>query len=668
MIVANEYRRDVDGIRAIAVILVLLFHAFPKLAPAGFIGVDVFFVISGFLITNIIVRAGPNFSFLNFYSSRIRRIFPALCLVLAAVLIFGFMFTLPIDYKLIGWHIVASSLFLANIQMWAEAGYFDTAAHLKPLLHLWSLGVEEQFYLMYPILLVCVVRTRSPVVWLSMLAAVSFAFNIWISGVSPSVDFYLPMSRMWELFAGCVLALRPFDKRDNRRVQDFLSLLGLLLIFLALIFIDPLRQYPGSWACLPVAGAVLLLGSKDSFINRRILGWPPLVYVGLISYPLYLWHWPLLTFPNLIYPGGMDSSGIVIAVVLAFALAALTFRYVEQPIRHLNANRKPLRSAIPILLGLMCLVGFSGLLVFTQDGFVHRTRVALWQSKGVSTASSENAMGSALSVVPKNSLASLNNTVLRLSEWDYGNPSNCELVPELFGRGSDCVFLKPKTTTIAIFGDSYAQHLVAGLTWAYAPSKEGVKAFTQPICLPVLDTDCDAKILPELREILASDNIKTVILAGKWWQHTYCAALSQLTVGGNSIPCEVRSRLIEESLENIVAKLIDKKKEVILVDSLPHFGGTGPFCLESILANTARHFCRVDLSVNIRAASFEFEAILKRLRLKQPRLRIFYPTDILCNEGICIQEVGSLMLIRPDNHLSLFGSVLVARELVTSQR
>jgi peptidoglycan/LPS O-acetylase OafA/YrhL len=332
-----QYRSDIDGLRALAVLPVLGFHAFPRWVSGGFIGVDIFFVISGFLISSIIFSAqeAGRFSYAEFYARRIRRIFPAMLLVLTVTFLMGWFLLLPDEYRLLGRHLLAGSAFVSNLVLWRESGYFEAAAETKPLLHFWSLAVEEQFYLVWPALLGFVWgRKWNPLPAIVAIAAASFAHSLQAGTDDPTLAFYSPLSRFWELLSGGTLAYlarrRPQALRAPVTLQ---SLFGLALLVMALALIHRDRPFPGWWALLPVAGTVLLISAgPDAWVNRHILSMRPLVWIGLISYPLYLWHWPLLTILSLtkLEPTNLEKAAVL---CLAFILAGLTFVAIEKPIR-----------------------------------------------------------------------------------------------------------------------------------------------------------------------------------------------------------------------------------------------------------------------------------------------------------------------------------------------
>jgi peptidoglycan/LPS O-acetylase OafA/YrhL len=366
---AISYRADIDGLRAIAVLSVVVFHTNPKLLPGGFLGVDIFFVISGFLITQLILSglADGSFSFVRFYERRIRRLFPALFVVLLAVWVLGWALMLPADFAGLGKYALAGAAFGANILAYSEVGYFDIPAGSKPFLHLWSLGVEEQFYFVFPALFVWAYRAGAVRAAFALIGIASFAASVALVDDHPSFVFYLPFTRFWEFLAGALLAYRQSRPSDSAPIsplsRELSAVFGLLLILLAIFSPDR----PGWWAVLPVLGAVLSIGAgSEARLNRKLLANPCLVFVGLISYPLYLWHWPLIVIGHryvrtFIGKEHLYTSTIItIAVALAFILSYLTYRFVERPIR---AGRFPLagRPLAAALCGCMASVGLLGL-------------------------------------------------------------------------------------------------------------------------------------------------------------------------------------------------------------------------------------------------------------------------------------------------------------------
>ena len=344
----HAWRDDITGLRALAVIPVLLYHAFPSVAPGGFFGVDVFFVISGYLISGIIFRglATGVFSWLSFYDKRIRRILPNLFLLLICVLIAGWYLTWPVDFQLLVRHIYSCGFFYENFRLLGEAGYFDVESSIKPLMHLWSLAIEEQFYIVFPLLCMFLWRARNRIrvlgFFIGLFTIASLGSFLFAS--DRSWAFFFPLARFWELGAGILLAyaqtFRPgFQPVSSKRGRNTLSLFGFILLVALFLLPDAAKDHPGYITIGAVGAAVCLIAAKnDALINRTILSWKPMVFVGLISYSLYLWHWPLLAFINLALPRhALWMRGALLA--LSFLIATLVYFYVENPARHWKAPK-----------------------------------------------------------------------------------------------------------------------------------------------------------------------------------------------------------------------------------------------------------------------------------------------------------------------------------------
>ena len=351
-----RYRPDVDGLRAIAVLFVIGFHMFPRWVPGGFVGVDVFFVISGFLISSIIFAAldRGQFSYAGFYARRIKRIFPALAVVLIACVPLGWLILFRDEYRALGTEIAAGAGFVANLEFWRESGYFDADAGVKPLLHLWSLGVEEQFYFTWPLILVAVARRpgRAVAIAFGVLMAASFFVNVAFVSSHPEATFYSPVARFWELVIGCTLALAAQDERGvigwaissfarraeshntTRAIRALCGWVGLALLVIAAGWLNKTAPFPGWWALLPTVGTALIIAAgPHTWPNRRIFSTRALVAIGLVSYPLYLWHWPLLVFARINAGGELTRTERLEIIALSGVLAAATYAIVEKPIR-----------------------------------------------------------------------------------------------------------------------------------------------------------------------------------------------------------------------------------------------------------------------------------------------------------------------------------------------
>jgi len=475
---SDRYRPDIDGLRAIAVTLVVCFHAFPEAMPGGFIGVDIFFVISGFLITGIIAREldQQQFGLLAFYARRIRRIFPALIVVLGATLVLGWLWMLPLAYAQLSADVFASAAFVSNIALWLQSGYFDIESGRKPLLHLWSLGIEEQFYLCWPLILMLAARLRlSLLAVASVLGLASFALNVALIGSDPVATFYLPFTLAWELLAGGVLACGWNQLRHTSAASNLRAAAGLVLIAIAAGVLDSKSAFPGWWGLLPVAGAALLLSAPAAWGCRHLLSSPAMVRIGLISYPLYLWHWPLLVFFGIIKFAPLTLLERALIVALSFALAALTYRLVEVPFRFGRPNRR----GIAGLCAGMGLVALAGGVIVAGRGFDFRLPAQIREMTDVRTDSSKWR---------------LHECLLDLSrEMSFAD---------------SCVD-RDRRPLILLWVDSTAGALLPGLRKAQETRDFGIAQFTSSSCIPALNTDIAG--VPNCRAI----NDKVLVLALK---------------------------------------------------------------------------------------------------------------------------------------------------------
>lgn len=371
------WRNDITGLRALAVLPVLIFHAFPSLIPGGFFGVDVFFVISGYLISGIIFRgiASGSFSYIEFYEKRIKRIIPNLILLLTFVAAVGWFILLPDEYANLGMHIDASTLFIQNFQLLSEIGYFTEDALRKPLLHLWSLAIEEQFYIVFPLICTLIWRLSRSVKMIGIAAALIALGSLaaCLSSSDRNFAFYFPLTRFWELGAGILLSYSETfigfsTSRFSQNVRNGLSIAGVLMIVLPMAFAAESAAHPGLITLIPVLGAVLVIAAEpDALFNRTLLCWRPMTFVGLISYSLYLWHWPLLAYLFIAVPDATPSV-LTAALALSFVIAALVYFYVENPIRRCRNSGK----AVLLLLAGLVLMLALGETIRQTDGFPQR--------------------------------------------------------------------------------------------------------------------------------------------------------------------------------------------------------------------------------------------------------------------------------------------------------
>ena len=362
---SHPWRTDITGLRALAVLPVLIFHAFPNIIPGGFFGVDVFFVISGYLISGIIFRSLMNgsFSYLTFYAKRIKRIIPNLLLVLSFCMIVGWIYLTPTEYENLGKHITSSAFFTENFRLISEVGYFTEDALRKPLLHLWSLAIEEQFYIVFPIIcsIVWMLSRSRMILWSVVLVITVCSFEACVMGQDKSFIFYFPLTRFWELGAGIVLSyLENFGffraERINLKIRHLMSALGIMAIMITMFVYKEQYIHPGYITMAPVIGAVCVIAaSNDAFLNKYLLSFKPVTFVGLISYSLYLWHWPLLAFLFLLWANAPAYMHIL-ALFISFIVASIIYIAVENPVRH---SKTLLKIPVAIILLIMLSIAFG---------------------------------------------------------------------------------------------------------------------------------------------------------------------------------------------------------------------------------------------------------------------------------------------------------------------
>jgi peptidoglycan/LPS O-acetylase OafA/YrhL len=503
---SSKYRPDIDGLRAIAVLAVVFFHSFPDWFKSGFIGVDIFFVISGFLISRIILEGldKNNFSFITFYVRRINRIFPSLLLVLFACFLLGWFVLLSDEYKQLGKHIAAGAGFIANFVFIDENSYFGNAAETKPLLHLWSLGIEEQFYIFWPLFLYLLYKLRLNLLLITfVIFFISFLLNISIINTDNIAAFYLPQTRFWELLAGSLIAyvslnnskisqkinLSPKLKFNEdskykklllnpKKLRNILSIFGLGFILISFFIINSDKYYPGWWALLPITGTVLIISSgAQAWLNKEVLSNRVLVWFGLISFPLYLWHWPLLVFTKILEVTDTPSFQTRISIILlAILLSWVTYHFIEKPIRF--KNKRKVKSIILIIL--MFIIGLSGFIVFKFEGFGFRLKDRTNFSEFFENNPPDFNYAKRLNLsYHYNDKCNFYNIDKHLNN----DPTN---IPVEIDSTCYTVDKKNYSHSLFIWGDSHASHLYSGLK-KNLPSSWQLLQISSSMCFPSID-------------------------------------------------------------------------------------------------------------------------------------------------------------------------------------
>jgi peptidoglycan/LPS O-acetylase OafA/YrhL len=681
-----HYRPDIDGLRALAILAVVIFHAFPSRLHGGFIGVDVFFVISGYLISGHILKEmrEERFSFASFYGRRCRRIVPALSLVLAAVWAAGWLLLLPNEYKSLGQHILAGAGFSANLLLWKESGYFDVAGELKPLLHLWSLGIEEQFYITWPILLWLAARRRWDIAApLFFVMGASLAANLSIAHTDKIADFYSPMARFWELGVGAILAWRQMTKLSEQdwnlaqgsplplRVQKLSAFLkhpahranvmafaGLALLVAGSLVLNKKMSFPGWWALIPTAGAALLLqAGPKTFINRVFLSNRFMILIGLISYPLYLWHWPLLSFARIVLGQTPGMATRLELVALAFLLAWLTWRFVELPVRkNLFAHAAPrlrMKKMIAVSLLLLFILGGAGAAVFWGNGFSKRFA----HFERAATDIGENSSDYIIAM-------KLNETI-------------CDPIRSGLDEDSVCKTNAKDRIRFALLGDSHAAHYIPGLMGPWT-AQDGWLVLSHSGCpavahFDVVEKDIDRKCAAfnelSYKMLKAHPEIETAILSSMETPYFMGSAKGSPYVrdGHMAISSPVYHGSPEDMYEQGLAENIARyqalgKKVVLIVDD-PEM----PFDINACLGGRPLHPAArtMDSCAVSRAAYLErtkaFRQIMARLRAKFPSLLVYDPMDLFCDADRCSPWHGEHSLYRDVDHLSIWGGKYASR-------
>jgi len=546
--ISLRYRSDIDGLRAVAVLGVVIYHAFPKMIPGGFIGVDIFFVISGYLISGILYKGhlAGNFSFGEFYARRIRRLFPALITMLVITLAYGWLILLPDEFRQLGKHAAAGALFIQNIVFWQESGYFDTAASLKPLLHLWSLAVEEQFYIFFPLLLILLwKRPKFLVPVLGVLLIGTLILNVVMSVQNSVSDFFLTPYRAWEFLSGSLLAWWHYDRGHEEEVpryREALSWGGLIFLGLGFGLIHTGDAYPGWRALLPVVGTLLLMeggtGNQGAWINRKILSNPAVVWIGLISYPLYLFHWPALSFVHIVKGESPKPVYLIDALVVALILTLLTYYFIEQKIRHSKS-----KWTLPLLVSAFLIVGMVGFLV--GNGWI-RPYSQSQQISDIMQASAESYFTKTMKLLSPSEHVTL-------YQIGWGRAAT------LFVGDSNIEQYIPRIKSLLEKSNGGVRRAIF-LTSGGVPPIPHIREKAHPGA---------AELIPQMNQLLKNDSgIDRVVIGANWvW---YCALpVYPYEINGERFPSEKAKKMALHALKEMIGRLRRDGKAVYVILNTP---------------------------------------------------------------------------------------------------
>jgi peptidoglycan/LPS O-acetylase OafA/YrhL len=645
--VHSRYRPEIDGLRALAIVPVVLFHYGVPGFRGGFVGVDVFFVISGYLIAGLIqseIDRG-DFSLARFYERRVRRIFPALFAMLAVVSFAAVVWFFPADLVRYARSLFATALFAANFEFWREAGYFEVFANQKPLLHLWSIAVEEQFYLLFPALLLLMRRAapRWRTVAIAGVFVVSFALSAWGVTAASVATFYLLPMRAWELMAGALLALGRPPRPRSRAVTEILSLLGLCLAAGSVAFITPQTPFPGPAALAPCLGAALVIYAADpvNTIAGRLLATRPLVFVGLVSYSLYLWHWPVYVFATYVHfraPSGLASAALI---ALSFGLAVLSWRYVEQPFRRRHAGFRRARPAFAAAALLMGLTAASAAFAASADGFPQRLRPALRRI---------------------------------LAEEDDHEPriARCFFLTARDVHDHRLCRIGAKTghPSFILWGDSHADAILPAVSQAAATAGRAGIFAGGAACPPLMGVTtpmagCRA-FNDAVMALAHNSGIHEVILESRWAKYAEGSTYGDEPKGHIALldnACQTDTggdnhAVFGRGLARTVSDLEKLGEKIVVVASIPEIG----FPVPAILARRAlaRESGKIAPPVADYRERQKFVLATFAGLQKQYGVKVLYPHRVLCATGTCEIALRGIPLYRDGHHLSVLG----ARQLV----
>jgi peptidoglycan/LPS O-acetylase OafA/YrhL len=645
-----DYRPEIDGLRAFAVLPVILFHAGIQGFEGGFVGVDIFFVISGYLITRIILGdvSTGSFSLVKFYERRARRILPAYFAVVVSVLLVGWFVLLPSEYADLGKSVVAATIFVSNVYFWRTSDYFSPTAEELPLLHMWSLSVEEQFYVFFPLFLLLFWRLSSRWLLLSMLGflIISFLTAEFLSGWKDIANFFLAPTRAWELLVGCLIG---YVHRNGvtiipRWVAEIGGALGITMIVLSIAALDPSVPFPSWWTWLPVGGAGLFITfSRAGTLASRLLSWRPIVFVGLVSYSSYLWHQPILVYGRFILIDEPELWMKIFFATLSVCIGIISWRYIERPFRNqAQFSRKAIFFLGGAGIASLCL---TGIVLGSSNGFPSR--------------------------LPKDALHYVS---------EIGEPSNvlgdCHielgstLTPCRIGSGPPRYF---------IFGDSHVRATAKSLDLALNRSSGfGSVVATVSGCGPFPDFErvgrphCTVRAKKFVEYAVSENAPDIIVLMSRWPMYSSSLRVDNgeggvefgsnvemvPSAGINSLDSQEEN--FKVALHRLIDKLLQAGKQVIVIGNPPEVGWRVP----QRLARSAMTGADIERPISTNSDYYEERrgpllSVIEFYR-DDPRLLFLDPKPTFCNDGRCIAEVAGEPLYFDDDHLNARGAQMMA--------
>ncbi len=663
-----KYRADIDGLRAIAVLFVLFFHVGINGINGGFIGVDIFFVISGYLITAIITRdiEQGKFSLTSFYERRLRRILPAFIAVAIFTLLICTICFMPSDFEKFGKSLFGTSFYVSNIIFWREAGYFDASKWVKPLLHTWSLSVEEQFYVIFPLGILLIHRFFKA--WLKPLIILGLIASFAISVICVMLDkqafaFYMLPSRAWELLIGSALALKIYPQLTHKTALNILSLGALIIMCGAGVMLNAAHDFPGLNALYPTLGAALFIytGSTSSQTSwgNALLSHRVFVGIGKISYSLYLWHWPLIIFMRYILDRALFMPEKLLIIGASFVLAYLSWRWIEQPFRlkTIWAGRKAFFFACFIFSFALAAIG---LMIKGHDGYASR-------------------FGKPLEIV---SAAAKQHNPLREHCYHRGDFPSAAGIEKCYIGALDTLL-----PSVIIIGDSHADSFTP-LIGALLKDR-GLKGIeiTSTACPPLLGAQIDVSgaifqnqskgkfkkchgFNSALYKYIADHpQIKTVILSARWGYYTKNVSINAsepdqnlflYDAQDNTLSAENSQRVFSQSLENSLIFLSTLQRDVLILGPVPEATQNIPSCMSKHIVLKKPPCDTIPLAAVLQRQ----DVVLKNFAAKQSaNVRSFFPHLTQCNDTTCITAYKGDPLYYDDDHLSINGALYFKESL-----
>ena len=634
-----KHRHEIDGLRSLAILPVLLFHMGFSQVPGGFLGVDVFFVISGFLITGIIVNeleTTGKFSILKFYERRIRRIVPVLLVVTIATMVAGFYILMPNEYVTLGRSVKWMLAFVSNIFFLNQNSYFAPNIDLNPMLHTWSLAIEEQFYVFFPLVLWLLHKYLPKRFWwvaVTGLSAISFLYATKHYASNASEVFYLIQFRAWELMVGALAAIYIKKLQAPKWLAQTLSLLGLAALLGSYLFVGANLPHPGPITLIPVFGAVLVIVfSVDGTLANRVLSIRPLVFIGLISYSLYLWHQPVFAYLRVTSLHTLKPIEFLPALLGVFVLSYLSWKFVENPFR----NRSKLKTK-----KLLSIVGISTVALIVAIS-VAKQPLSAYQVFEIKPGSTITAGEIEADLAP--------------------NPGFSNDCKRFITHQNTCTSPGTGNPTVALWGDSFAMHWVQALM--ESKTKARFIAQDRSVCTPVIGLAAKTdnanlsgaqaciSVNKEFRKYLLGNNdIKTVILASHWDN-----VMNNITLDDHDRTLTTPDRAKAALVENIRTLKAHGKRVVVILD--PPFTGTdlGACIKTAIKAKTALESCNFKLT---NSSSLAMNELVSSLSAEADK--IITPSDFICPKGTCLVSVGNTIIYRDEYHLSVKGSGYLGR-------